>query len=642
MNEIAEPTAARLHRSLESVLSRREQLQISIQLGSGMLAGGLLLIGVLVRFYGASEQQILGVLFEALAALVVGVPVFVQAARGVFSRKPKAQSQQLIALASLAAMAMGDFVTATLILLIMHIGHFLEERSVMGAQAAVEGLRKLQGQTASICNADGERHIDAAELRSGDVMIVRPGDVIAADGRVTSGLSTVDQSSITGESTPEDVAVESQVFAGSVNLTGTLHVEVTNVGSETAIGRVVELLHEAEKSKTPVLRLIEHYAGYTVLIVLVIAAVVLFATRDLTRAITVLIVGCPIPFVLAGPTAMVAALAAASRLGILIKNGKFLESLADVDTLILDKTGTVTVGELQVVDIQPMNGTSDDEILRSALVCARGSRHPVCRAIVESAKRHRIESNGDVGQIEEFSGNGVQYINGTTKSLLGRGTWLRDNGMDLPAEPQHNGALVWLARSDVKPNAPGAILGYFLLADEPRPEAMQSVNDMRGLGIDRQILLTGDRAQAAESIGKSLQLDQVIAEVLPEQKLATVDEEKAAGNKVMVVGDGINDALALAAGDVGIAMGGIGSDIALKSADVVLAQNDLSRLPVAIRLSRQTRRTIHENVVVGAAITLGMLLLAASGVISPLAGAVLQNVGEIYVIGNSARLLNFK
>jgi heavy metal translocating P-type ATPase len=639
---MASASSAKLRRSLEVELTLTQRFKIGGQLGSAMLAGCFLLVGVILQNWGAPEQRDVAELFKAFAAVVVVIPIFVVACFGVLIQDPETQSEQLVVLAALAALASADFVTASLIPIIMSVGHFLEERSVLGAQAAIAGLKVLQQQSANLITHDGEIEVDASTLTAGDEIYIRPGDVAPADGKIVSGASTVDQSSITGESTPEEVASGSTVFAGSVNLTGLLRVHVLKTGSQTAIGRVAALLADAEQSKTPVLKMIEKYAGYFILIVLTIAAVVLFATRDVSRAIAVLVVGCPGPFILAGPTAMVASLAAASRLGILVKNTRFLETLANVKTVILDKTGTVTLGQMQLVESRAMNGIGADDLLRQGARCASGSRHPVCRAIAEAAKHAGFEQPSHSHPIEELSGKGVIMHSAHSDFLLGKREWIIEQGISAPPDPDHSGSIVWLAEKETAVDANSRrIHGTFLLADQPRPGAKQAIAELRRIGVERCILLTGDRTRVADEIAEALSLDSAIAEVLPEQKLEIVHQEKNSGRLVMMVGDGVNDALALASGDVGVAMGAVGSDIALKSADVVLMANDLGRLPLAIELSRHTRKTMHQNVLIGVAISAVMLSMASSGIINPLTAAVLHNLGELFVIVNSARLLRF-
>jgi Cd2+/Zn2+-exporting ATPase len=627
--------SAELERRLEASLTLRERLRLALQLGSILLAGDLLLVGFLQQWFGDPSQQALAEWLKGVAALIVSAPIFVTAIRGVFTRELDDVIEQLVALAVLAALVSGEFTTAALIPLILNLGHFLEQRSILGAHAAIEGLQTLHARKATLLTPQGEREVEPAVLRPDDMILVRPGDVLPADGLIVKGTSAVDQSSITGESLAEEVCPGMRLFAGSVNLTGRLEVNVTSVGDKTALGRVLELLHSAEQSKTPVVRMLEQYASYYVPVILMVAAVVLFVTRDMSRAVTVLVVACPGAFVLAGPTAMIAALATASRLGILIKNTKFLEALADVDTVVLDKTGTVTLGQLDIVARVPSEGTSEEELLQAAAICATGSRHPVSKAVVRAASRVGVVPKVAAESVEESPGQGVTALADGRRFVLGRGAWLRERGLDIPPSPEHEGAVVWVARED-------RVLGCILMADVPRPEARQVVSQLRELGLDRVVLLTGDRRSVASRVAQSLDIADVFAEVLPEQKLDTVRAEKAAGRSVMVVGDGVNDALALASGDVGVAMGAMGSDVALKSADVALMTNDLGRLPLAVRLSRLTRTTINQNVFIGAGSSMLMLALAAFGVISPLVGAVLHNAGEIYILINSARLLSFE
>lgn len=634
MSSLAPAASVNLERRLEASLTRIERMRMGLDLGSAMLAGGLLLVAFVFQTFGDASQKPLTELFKAVAAIIVSVPIFIAAARGVFTGDSGDVIEQLVALAVLAALVSGEFTTAVSIPLILNLGHFLEQRSALGAQAAIDGLRTLQGKTASLLTPTGEQEVDPTTLRHGDVIVVRPGDVVPVDGIVRKGMSTVDQSSITGESLAEEICIGAQLFAGSVNLTGLIEMTVTGVGEKTALGRVLDLLRSAEQSKTPAVRLVEQYAGYWVPAMLVIAALLYFVTRDMSRVVTLMVVACPGAFILAGPTAMIAALAAASRLGILVKNTKFIEALADVDTVVLDKTGTLTLGHLEVVAVRPSQGIDDAEILAAATWCAAGSRHPVSRAVVRAALKAGLPGVQAPQVVEETHGRGVAASGEKIHSLLGRGDWLRERGLSVPENPDHDGAVVWVARN-------GQVLGCLLLADLPRPEARHAIDELRELGFDRIILLTGDRQAVAHQVAEQLHIENVIAEVLPEQKLQAVQKEKATGRRVMVVGDGVNDALALASGDVGIAMGAMGSDVALQSADVALMANDLTRLPLAIRLSRRTRDTISRNLLVGAGSSVLMLGLASFGVVSPIVGAFLHNAGEIFVILNSARLLSF-
>jgi len=640
VSTIATPASHQAQRSLDVPLTLAEQGRIVVQLGTAMLAAALLAVGWLQREYGPEDLRSLADLIIAVAALIVAAPIFWEAIRGTITGDRNTMTEQLVALATLAAMMTGNFVTATLIPVILNLGHFFEERSVLGAQAAIEGLRQLHARSAVLVTPDGEREVDPDSLTAGDVLLVRPGDVIAADGTVIDGASAVDQSPVTGESAPEDVEVDSPVYAGTVNLSGLIRVRVTKTGKQTALGRVVELLREAEQSKTPAMKLIDQYAGYYVPIILIVAGVVLFITHEMSRAVAVLVVGCPVAFILAGPTAMIAALATASRLGILIKNTRFLESLSDVDTVVLDKTGTVTLGKLELVETRPVEGVEPQRVLERAAECAMASRHPVSRAVMEAADTPPVVDASL--RIEEIPGKGVLARGNHRTVMLGRREWIAQRGADMPANPDHPGPIVWVAESDGDgDDAVPRPLGCLLLADVPRPEAKQALAELRRLGLVRSVLLTGDRREVAEQIGAALNTDEVIAEVLPEQKLEVIRRERAQGRIVMMVGDGVNDALALATGDVGVALGAVASDVALRSADVALMTNDLGRLPLTVLLARQTRRTINQNIGIGLLISVGFVAAASIGWIGPLMAAVLHNFGEVFVLGNSARLLGF-
>ena len=641
------PTSKSLEQSLSATLSGSERLRLGASLATALLAIGLLAVGLVWRQLGIVEQRVIAETILAFASLIVLLPVLIEAAIGLVKPTTKTASAHLVTLGSLAAFAVGDFVTAALIPIVLTVGHFIEERSVLGARAAIDGLKSLQARVARLQRNGTEVEVDVATLRAGDRLVLRAGETIPADGDVQTGHSTIDQASITGESTPAEVGPGATVFAGTVNLTGLLRVTVTRTGDQTALGRVLHLLQDAEQSKTPVMRLIEQYAGYYVPLVLMIAAVTLFASRDL-------VVGCPMALILAGPTAMVAALAAASRLGILIKNAKFLEVLGDVDTVVFDKTGTVTLGQLEVIGVESINDTLRDDVLSAAFACARHSWHPVSRAICRAFHPTRdigsptsgssrldakiLISENETTVVTEHPGQGIELTDGMRRLWLGQRDWLTSLGANLPKNPSHQGPLVWVMESNDRA-AVSIPLGCVLLSDQPRAEAHEVIAELKSLGVEHSVLLTGDRREVAERIGQALDVGQVIAEVLPEQKLEVIHRQSHEGRITLMVGDGINDALALAAADVGIALGAGGQDIAMRSADLVLMTNDLRRLPDAIRLSRKTRAVIHQNVLVGTAVSVTMLALAASGMISPIAGAALHHVGEFYVLLNSARLL---
>ncbi len=621
-----------LQGQLEAALTPDERRRMGRRLGGTLAAGVLLAAGLAHRWLIPGQDQVTAILL-AVGALVVVLPVLRSGVAGFLTRDPDSTVDQLVSVALLAAIAIGDFETAILVPLVMEIGHFFEQRSILGARAAIEGLKTLRPGTAARVTATGEATVAVDHLRPGDHIVVRPGEAFPADGRVTRGASAVDQSTMTGESVAEEVAAGSRVFAGTLNLSGVLEVEVTDLGDATALGRIVELLRQAETSGAPIVRFIESYAAYYLPTVLLMAAAVLALSQDLRRAIAILVVACPCALVLASPSAMTAALAVAARLGVLIKSAGFLERMSEIDTVVLDKTGTVTMGRLDVVAVHPIGGTTADEVLHEAAACAVGSRHPVSRAILVAAGPGPL---GEVESIEEAPGRGIAARRNGRVVRLGSAAWLREWGIE-PTEdaPSHTGPLVWVARDR-------QVLGLVLLADRPRPGCRAAIDAVRELGVTRAVLMTGDHAAVAEPIARELGVDECLAGCLPEAKLAVVKREKAAGRRVMVVGDGVNDALALDCADIGVAMGAMGSDIAVKSADVALMGTDLGHLPQMIRLARQTHAILTQNVLLAIGGSLVIIVLAGLGLISAVVGAMVQNVGTFVVVVNSARLLRFE
>jgi heavy metal translocating P-type ATPase len=559
------------------------------------------------------------------------VPTLLSGLRGVVTGDTRRATDQLVAIAVLAAAATGDFVTATLIPLLLELGRLFEERSSLGARAAIDGIRALAARQAMKWDEGKEEAVDPTQLKPGDEILVRPGERIAVDGTVLDGRAAVDQSAITGESLHEDVGPGSPVFAGTIALDGLLRIQVRGAGADTVLGRVVQLLAEVERSSVPLLRLFERRAGVWLPLVLTVAGTTLFFTQDLSRAIAVLVVATPTALVVAGPAAVVLAMSVAARLRILIKSADFLERASDVDTLILDKTGTVTVGAPVVTELSPAAGGSEKMLLAIAAACGFGSLHPVSRAVVAEARVRGIASV-QPSELKEKPGLGVLATVSGTQALLGRRVLLIEHGVTDAADDDEDASQVWVAHG-------GKYLGRIILRDKPRSGAREAIDAMRQLGIQRVILLTGDRAAAAREVGDVLGVDEVVAEVLPAQKLDIVRAEQAAGHVVMMVGDGVNDAPALGGADVGVAVGAELNEVALGGADVALLGTDLGRLPTLIRLADITRTVIGQNAWLAFGFAVVLIGLAASGVLKPIVGAFAQSLAVLAIVANSARVL---
>jgi heavy metal translocating P-type ATPase len=616
------------------LLSKPERRSLSVQLTLSVIAAGLLILSAIFHFT-ITHGQAVAELIVGLGAVLVAVPVLSAAWRSLLHPSLHGVTDQLIALALVGAWASGDLTTAALLPLAMIIGHVLEERSLLGSQEAIRALARLTRGMARRILLHGETEVVPTDtLRAGDVVDLRAGEGVPADGIVRAGSSSLDTAPITGESVPVEVTSGAQIFAGSIALDGRLEVVITRVGTETALGRVVSLLQSAELAKPPVTRLLERYAGRYMTLVLLIAATLWLVTGKTAAMLAVLVASCPCALVLAAPATAIAAIAVAARHGILIKGTAFLEELATVDSIILDKTGTVTLGELRLAAVEPAPGVSNDALVQLAGSIGAVSNHPVSRALATSS---RPEDRSVLTDVREIHGLGVVANDGEIPVALGRPELFDRLNVPTGGQPSHDGPVAGVARGS-------KFLGWVLLADQPRAEAREAIADLKSLGLRRQLLLTGDRSEVARRIGATLDVPEVCAEALPEQKMQRVIAEVAAGHRPLVVGDGINDSLALKAGAVGVAMGAQGTDIALASSDLVLMTNDLRRLGTCIRLSRRCRQTIHANVAIGLGWTVLIVGLAATGILGAngaLIAAILHNVGTLVVIGNAGRLLKF-
>jgi Cd2+/Zn2+-exporting ATPase len=617
------------------LLTRSEQISLGLRLALSLIAGGCLILSVALQYFVPSQRDV-AELIAGVAALIVAVPALSAAWQSLRYPDLHGITDQLIALALIAAWAIGDLTTAALLPLVMTIGHILEERSLLGSHEAIRALSKLtQTRARRVLPNDQIEEVTTDALHAGDVIELRAGDLIPADGVVISGTASVDTASITGESVPIEVAPGVEVLSGSINVDGHLRVKLTRVGAESTLGRVISLLQEAESAKPPVTRLLERYAERYMVLVLLLAAGAWFVSGSAMAMLAVLVASCPCALVLAAPATSIAAIAVASRHGILVKGAAFLENLATVDAVIFDKTGTVTVGQLQFVEAKPEPGVDRAELTKFAASLAANSSHPVSRALALLAQGRDVVA---VDEIRETKGFGVVgQVHGEVVAL-GRAELFDELGIAHSAPPVHDGPIAGLSRGS-------KFLGWMLLADEPRPEAREAIADLRTLGLMRQSLLTGDRPSAARRIAEALGLPGVRAEALPAQKMAYVIDEIGQGYRPLVVGDGINDSLALKVGAVGIAMGAQGTDVALASADLVLMTNDLRRLGTCIRLSRRCRRTIHVNVGIGLGWTVVIVGCAATGVLGAsgaLIAALLHNFSTMVVMANAGRLLKFQ
>ena len=616
-----------------SLLTGAEQRSAARQLTLAMLALGLLGLGLIWRWLMPAQIGVSQLLL-GFASVLVAVPVMRSAWYSLRYPSLHGITDQLIALAMLGAWATGDLLTAALLPIIMIFGHVLEERSVIGSQEAIHALGKLTRSQARLFQADGSLlEVDNATLKSGDQVEVRAGDRVPADGLVLAGQASLDTASITGESVPLEVGSGMPVFGGAINLDGLLRVQVTRTGEESTLGKVIALMQSAERAKPPITRLLERYAGSYMVLVLMIAAVTWFITNDAQAMLAVLVAACPCALVLSAPATAIAGIAVAARHGILIRSSAFLEELADLSSLVVDKTGTLTYGTLRLQAIET-DVLHEQPLLQLAASLGAASSHPVSRALAGLVSHEQMLTLNDV---RERQGLGIVASTGQGEAALGRPELFSQLNITTSAVPDHDGPIAGLSLN-------GNFLGWLLLADSVKPEARQALSELRELGLGRQVLLTGDRQSVAEHLAHTVGINEVQAQALPEDKLERVLSEIGNGFRPMVVGDGINDSLALKAGVVGVAMGAGGADIALASSDIVLIGSDLRRLGTCVRLSRECRHTLQVNVIIGLGWTLAIVAAAAFGWLGAagaMIAAVLHNLSTLLVLGNAGRLLRF-
>ncbi len=600
-----------------------------------MLLGAALVLNSFLAQWVYAENPLAADISAFLGALLLALPIFRTALADLW--RGNVLMNELVALGVLAAMAYGDYQTAGIIAFFMLLALVIETRSAEGAHQAIENLIRMTPTTARRVAAGVEEEVAATQLQVGDRVRVRPGENVPADGVIRSGQTTLNEATITGESLPRDKGPDDEVFAGTQNLTGAIEVEVTRVGEDTTLGRVRELILAAEQSKLPMMRLIDRYARYYTPVALMLAAFVWFFTDDWNRVISLLIIACPCAFILATPTAMVAALSAAARLGILVKNVQDLEEASRLDSFIFDKTGTLTTGVLGVARLAPREHQATSELLYLAGSAERHSNHPAALALQKVATDAGI-ALAEPSTFHEEPGQGVRAVVDGRHVACGRITWLQKEGVDDPAmtadhEKRVGGFSALFVAVD------GRYIGWIGLEDQLRPEATVTLQRLKALAVTRVAMVTGDRQGVAETIATAIDCSDVKAECLPEDKVAYVEAVRQTGHRVAFVGDGVNDAPALAAGDIGIAMGAAGSDVAIHSATIALMNNDLRRLPFLIELSRDARRVIHQNLAIGGIFILSGLTLSGLGLLMPIVAAIVHNAGSLIVVFNSARLV---
>jgi heavy metal translocating P-type ATPase len=576
-----------------------------------------------------------------VSIIISGTPILKGAITGLFTRGD-IRAGLLVSIALIAAVAIGEYFAAGEVAFIMMIGELLENRTVAKARAGIKQLLSVVPPTARVRQDGQEVRVPVEKIQVGDLVLVKPGEHIPVDGEVVSGESAVNQAAITGESMPVDKSPRDEVFIGSLNQLGALEIRATKVGANTTLARVVKLVEEAENSKAPVIRTADRWASWLVPVALFTAIMVFVFTKDVIRAVTILIVFCPCALVLATPTAMMAAIGNAARKGILVKSGTALELSGKLDAFVLDKTGTLTRGKPEVTTVKSYNtGFPRQDLLLLAAVAEKFSEHPLSQAMILKAQAENLAvMDPEVFQTQPGFGvkasyQGMQILVGNRKLMDQESVWISNEVEQYVEEAEEKGQTAMLVAVD------GATAGVIVATDPVREESAAAIKGLRENGIKKILMLTGDNKRTAAAIAAKTGITDYIADQLPQQKGETVQELQGQGYRVAMVGDGINDAPALALADVGIAMGVAGTDVAVQTAGIALMSDSIGNLTQLLRLSRHVLRVINLNILFSLFLNLIAIILASAGIMGPVLGALVHNAGSVLVVINSGRLIKY-
>jgi Cd2+/Zn2+-exporting ATPase/Cu+-exporting ATPase len=574
------------------------------------------------RFHGMDLLALTGI-------LIGGFPIFKEAFADLFKGRMTMELSMTIAL--VAASAIGEFFTALLITVFVLIAEIIEGMTVGRGRGAIKQLLDLLPQTVEVRSAGQVAPRGLADVHVGDLVLVRPGGHVPVDGVVINGHSFVDQANITGESMPVEKIPGARVFAGTMNQSGVLEIQTDKVGHDTAFGRIIELVERAERSRAPIEKIADRLAGYLVYFALACAALTFWITRDARSTISVIVVAGACGIAAGTPLAILGAIGRAAQKGLIIKGGRYLEGLSNVDIVVLDKTGTLTLGTPEVFNVKAADGFSPEEVIRVAASAERFSEHPLGKAIARQAREWSLEV-AEPEDFRYFPGKGIVcQVNGA-RAIVGTRALLESEGI-IPS-PTGQAAQ---ESSEVLVASGGRFLGSIHILDVLRPEAAAAMRELKAMRC-RTVLLTGDRKEIGDAIGRELGVDEVRSELLPEEKVEWVRDIQLQGNYVVMLGDGVNDAPALLEADVGVAMGS-GTDVARESSAAVLIGNDLLRFVEVLKIARRCRNIIYANFAGTLIVDAAGVLLAALGMLNPVFAALIHVSSELLFIGNSARLL---
>lgn len=577
-----------------------------------------------------------------LSIILCGAPIVKGAIEGLLTEFD-IKADVLVAIALVASVLIGETFAAGEVAFIMTLGALLEERTVAKARAGIEKLVNLTPPTARVVRNNIESIIPAKEVKVSDILRVLPGETIAVDGIIISGQTSINQAVMTGESLPVDKGTGDDVFSGTVNQFGAFDMKATKVDEDSSLKRMIKLVESADAGKAKIVGMADTWATWIVVIALVSAAGTWFVTGEIIRAVTILVVFCPCALVLATPTAIMAGIGNATKHGILVREGDALERLAKVTKIAFDKTGTLTYGEPSVVAVESFNeNMSTEKLLAITASSELRSEHPLGKAIVS---HYRDKSNITLKEPQEFElipGRGVKAVISSNTILAGNKELILENSITISKDildkssgyNEEGCTIIYIALNSI-------IAGFIALSDTLRSDSTTMIKNLNSIGIE-SILLTGDNPKAASHIAQKVGISNIHSECLPEDKLSAIEEYENKNQLICMIGDGINDAPALKKAHVSVAMGGIGSDIAIDAADIALVSDDIKALPHLLSLSRKTMNTIKWNLSLSMLLNFVAIILAMTGILNPVLGALVHNLGSVAVIINSALLLNFK
>ena len=576
-----------------------------------------------------------------VAVILSGLPVGYAAIKELPGER-RISSELLITIAIIASIAIGELFAAGEIAFIMAIGAILEEKSIARAKKGLHKLISLAPTQGRRISGGHEEMVLSEQIMLGDVFRVLPGEAIPVDGEILSGDTSVDQSVITGESLPVDKAVGDSVYCGTINRFGSVDIKATKVGEDSSLNKLIRMVQEAENNKAPMQRIVDKWAAWLVPAALLIAGITYFITKDIVRAVTVLVVFCPCALALATPTSIMAAIGQAAKHGVIIKSGDALERMGKVNAVVFDKTGTLTYGNLVVSDVLSFDTAMTDDMLLSLAASAEAhSEHPLGKAIVVHARDKKIAIY-PAADFKMLPGKGISAKVDGKELLCGNEAWLCENGAAFDNDSET--ALVNLreqGKATVIISSDGKCVGIIALSDTLRPTVKDMVRELEATHTGT-VLLTGDNKQTADYFAGMVGITDVYAELLPEQKVEKIQALQQQGRNICMIGDGVNDAPALKAANVGVAMGGMGSDIAVEAADIALMGDDISKVPYLKRLSNATIKLIKLNISMSLFINLAAIVLSVLALLSPVTGALVHNVGSVLVVLNAALLYDRK